>query len=196
MRQPPEYMESIRNSASMQSVQRYGRDTILQLLSHIDTIETELRIAIEDEDRVVAQFKEETNKVDRLIKNVVELQRELVEAREGKKVVLTREEADALEQFKKERMNQADYLAWLIPQNNSIRSEAHRTLWDSANSRRFLVLVNALQYSYTVEEPIDHEQRLRIELEKLITTWDGRSRYTLNKDIGELLTDHFQEIAK
>jgi hypothetical protein len=54
----------------------------------------------------------------------------------------------------------------------------------------------ALVNGYTVEEPIDHEQRLRIDIERLVTTWDGRSRYELNKDLAERITDYFTEIAK
>ncbi|CAM3365942.1 DUF1642 domain-containing protein [Paenibacillus lupini] len=195
MRQSPEYMESNRNSASMQSVQRYGRDTILQLLSHIDTIETELKIATEDEERAVAAADRLTENVAKLYVEKQEFENQMNALRVP--VVLPKEIAEAMNKLEAVG-HTVDEAAWLIAHGGRAdATEAEGTLNKYALRKNgFIQLVNALQYGYTVEEPINHEQRLRIELEKLITTWDGLSRYTLNKDVGELLTDHFQEIAK
>jgi hypothetical protein len=174
----------------MQSVQRYGRDTILQLLSHIDTLETELKISTEDEERAVVA-------ADRLTDNVVHLQRELTEVRKGKKVVLPKEIAEAMKKLEAVG-HTVDEAAWLIAHGGRAdATDAEGTLNNYAIKKDgFIQLVNALQYGYTIEEPIDHEQRLRIDIERLVTTWDGRSRYELNKDVAERITDYFTEIAK
>jgi GGDEF domain-containing protein len=175
----------------MQSVQRYGRDTVLQLLSHIDTIETELKIAMEDEVRAVAA-------VDRLTDNVVQLQQELSEARNDRKIVVTAKVAEAIEHYRRRNvltlynLPQIELLAKAKNNNNEHAAVLAEHIFYRGYNEYFLAIING----YTVEEPINHEQRLRIELAKLITTWDGRSRYTLNKDINEALNDYFQETAK
>jgi RIO-like serine/threonine protein kinase len=180
----------------MQHIQQYGRDTILRLLSHIDTIETELKIAIEDEDKVADQYRKESVKVDRLVKNVVQLQRELTAEREGNKEKVPKDVAVALDQIIGFDKYALGWAMFNIMVSRESMLEPFARVIKSHFGTNHLSLANALINDYIIEEPNDHDQRLLIDLAQLINTWDGRSRYTLNKDISELLTDYFQEIAK
>lgn len=154
-------------------------------------LETELKVAKEDEERAVAA-------ADQLQDNVIQLQRELTEAREAKKVVLPREVAEAIEEAKKEFSDDLDFIAWKIAHDREpFDSKAVELLKNRASQFSFFDLVDAIRYSYTVEEPeqpIDREQRLRLDLQQLFSSWEGGGRIReLAKDADELLTDYFSE---
>jgi hypothetical protein len=179
----------------MPIVQRYGRGDVLRLIEHIDALEAELKqvdlklkIATEDEERAVAA-------ADRLTENVAQMQRDLIAEREGKKVSLPPKIIFAIEWLRTRGLsNEEIYELSTTPEDGVHASNLNQ--WSDTGPGDGNILMAALVNGYTVEEPIDHEQRLRIDIERLVTTWDGRSRYELNKDLAERITDYFTEIAK
>ncbi|ACT00260.1 DUF1642 domain-containing protein [Paenibacillus sp. JDR-2] len=167
------------------------------LLEHIKALDLELKIAKEDEERAVSA-------ADRLTENVAQLHMEkqelqnLVNALRAP-VVLPKEVAEALEHCK-DRYT-PEQLAYYAVQSPTYpygsKTPELCTLRDHANKFHTLDLVNAIQFGYTVEEPVDHKERLRVDIERLVTTWDRTlPKSTLVRDIDERLNDYFQEIAK
>ncbi|GIQ64897.1 hypothetical protein PACILC2_34650 [Paenibacillus cisolokensis] len=68
------------------------------------------------------------------------------------KVKLPPKVAAALDKVR-EKHRDIDYIAWKIPQEDCIYTEADRILYDYARKASFIDLVNALQYGYEACDP-------------------------------------------
>lgn len=189
MKMSPEKLQAIEVAASMQSMQSYDRGTVLSLLSHIHTIETEKRIAREDEEQVTAKYGEALRAVDRLTENVVQLQRELTESREGKKVRLPKEVAEAITIFKKSLTDSSIvYGCFQVPQLTS----KGQIIRDFA-ADNFHTFLTAIVNDYTVEEPlIDKEQRLRLDIRSTFEGWKRGRHIDIVKAVDGVLDNYFK----
>jgi len=134
-------------------------DAVNVLIGHIETLDIEInqyRAEIERLRQLVDEKAKDERRMfessERLQDNVVQLNKELQEAKAAKKVPLPREVADALAKAMKDDAN-IDYLAWQLARDGSDYDSEHmKMLKERAATHSFIDLVDALRYGYTVEE--------------------------------------------
>ncbi|MGG1638273.1 hypothetical protein [Paenibacillus sp. NRS-1760] len=143
--------------------------------------------------------------VEQLQHNAVRLQRENKELQnrvKHKKVVLPKEVAEAIVCCEAEGLDRAA-IPFLLSVIEKLFRDYSRQVLNAldvikeyaTSSDDKLNLLTALVDDFTFEEQINREQRLRSDLQKLFTGWEGSGRLSeLAKDADRLLENHFSEI--
>lgn len=124
----------------------------------------------------------------------------------AKKVVLPRDVAEAIDKLRRQdeiwNVKYGRNFSLLDNVNQALRGKHGSKFiniiaeWIVEDRERRDILVSALVNGYTVEEPIDRDQRLRLDIQELFANWQGGGRITeLAKDADRLLENHFSETA-
>ncbi|MCA0754867.1 DUF1642 domain-containing protein [Paenibacillus sp. N4] len=159
-------LESIKNYQNRAGYVNGG--IIESLLNHIDALDFELKETKKDEQEIVAEYGQAMGVIDRLQDNIVQLQRELTEAREAKKVKLPREVADAIEYFRGCKFGN-DSFARLMFRGHEKDDNDHTITLKRYSHGNGEDLLSALINGYTVENPPTAEERMVNTITQLLT---------------------------
>jgi len=151
-----------RNTDYKNYVGVFLRTEVDTLLSHIKTLEWELECMQKASDHMEASN-------NRAAENIVKMNRQLEEAREGKKVALPREVAEAL-QVVISQGNTIVNIIYHYASGEAYTTKVGKVLADFA-SDNFDLFLSALVNSYTVEEEPTTEDKLRERALAVIKHW-------------------------
>lgn len=164
----------------MSSVQVYGRNVVLQLLSHIDSLEWESKALVKTSEEMVNSYERGIKKREDLYEKaladigkhgmtIMEQSNEIERLREGKKVVLPKEVAEAIGYYRNNWSSNETILRAIIDQLPGHNA----TLLRKFSAINFDKLLQALVNDFTVEES-SPEERFKTSLQDLIGSWEGK----------------------
>lgn len=183
---------TLRNGAFLEANQ-----LVSTLVSHIEAIELELKVSKEDEVEAVRKYGELSKEMDhitasigykqkeaieRLMDNVSQLQRELTEAREAKKVVLPKEAAGEIELYHGDPFKVLKALFHGEPTVQYLRMKA-----DFGN------VLSALVNGYTIEEPLSTEDKIVASLTLALEDMQVQSPVPVER-LAKVLTHAIREV--
>ncbi|OBZ08016.1 hypothetical protein [Bacillus sp. FJAT-26390] len=169
----------------------FAKEAVRGLVAHAEAIELELKISKEDEEEAVRRFGEAELSIVRLNQKVDHLNRELGESRadellatqsadrlstendtlkaqlEAKKVVLPKEVAEAIEDYRSGGHDTDYIIRALASRSGGMPLPRLQTLLDYAADHGHQ-LIDALVNDFTVEEPLTTEDKLEAKFEQLL----------------------------
>lgn len=181
----------------------YNSDShVNQLLRHVDACEIEMERYRYNVGRLRKLVEQHVTSENRAVaaayrwqKVAYDTQRELEKAREGKKVRLPRDVAEAIEKVKATTAgSDIDFLAWKIAKIPSDNEDpSMQLLQKRANYSSFLDLVDALRYGYIVEESASPLER---EVADIIAEWESAEPVGTRREDHEHLARQILEHIK
>jgi hypothetical protein len=143
VKQSRSFLEAVSKELNL-GIQTFSRKTVWRLMRHIE--------AIEDESQLLLQQIERT--ID-----------------EHKPVVLPRKVAEALEDAKERWAGDYEQIVWMIPGMNNFNEEFCQVLFKYGNEKDsgFYKLIDALRNGYTVEE--SPKETLEEDIRRMIREW-------------------------